>query len=142
MASWRQSSSTWRTITWSGSWMGPGGVFSWQAARAGKMAAMRSSASMRWMGKGFFLPPRKRRMASERLRSQRQREANIGEASTACSSVASTVLGCRSRDGRRERETVLRAERQYDGVVAGRGLELEIEGNAEPFAQRRARRPG
>ena len=52
---------------------------------------------MRWMGKGFFLPPRKRRMASERLRSQRQREANIGDASTACSSVASTVLGCRSR---------------------------------------------
>ena len=30
---------------------------------------------------------------------------------------------------------MLRAQRQYDGVVTGRSLKLEIERNAEPFAQ-------
>ena len=128
-------------MTWSGSWIGPGGVFSWQAASAGKIAAIRSSASIRWMGNGFFLPPRKRKMASERLRSQRQRDVNIGEASTACSSVVSDGVGVQEASRRRERETVLRAERQYDGVVAGSRLELEIEGHAEPLAQREPESP-
>ena len=72
-------------------------VFSWQAAKAGKMAAIKSSASIRCIGSGFFLPPRKRKMASDRLRSHLQREVNIGDASTACSSVVFTVFGCRRR---------------------------------------------
>ena len=141
MASWRQSSSTWRTMTWSGSWMGPGAVFSWQAASAGKTAAIRSSASIRWMGSGFFLPPRKRKMASERLRSQRQREVNMGDASTACSRVALYGVGVQQAGSRRQRETVLRAERQDDGVVVGGRLQLEVEGDAEPFAQSEAESP-
>ncbi len=78
-------------MTWSGMTIGPPGAFSWHAARAGNTAAMRSSASMRCTGRGFFLPPRKRRMASDRFRFQRQREANMGEASTAWRSTASAV---------------------------------------------------
>ena len=44
-------------------------------------------------------------------------------------------VGVQEARRRRERETVLRAQRQYDGVVAGRSLELEIESDAEPFTQ-------
>ena len=128
-------------MTWSGNWIGPGGVFSWQAAKAGKMAAIKSSASIRCIGRGFFLPPRKRKMASDRLRSHRQREVNMGDASTACSSVVFTVLGCKRRAAEFKRETVLRAERQYDRVVIGRRLQFEIESHAEPFAQRQPERP-
>ena len=81
-------------------------------------------------------------MASERLRSQRQREVNIGDASTACSSVVFTVLGCNRRAAEDEREAVLRAERQYDGVVVGRRLQLEVEGHAEPLSQSEPEAPG
>ena len=97
MASCRQSRSVWRTSTWSGITTGPPGAFSWQAARAGNTAAMRSSASMRWMGRGFFFPPRKRSTARERLRFQRQRAANMGDASTAWRSTPSAVSERSSR---------------------------------------------
>jgi hypothetical protein len=36
---------------------------------------------------------------------------------------------------------VLRAQRQQDRVVAGRGLQFEVERHAEPLAQRKAERP-
>src|SRR5438477_55929 len=39
-----------------------------------------------------------------------------------------------------QREAVLRTQRQEHGVVAGRGLQLEIEGGAEALAQRQAER--
>src|SRR2546423_724634 len=44
---------------------------------------------------GTFLPPRKRRRASERPASQRQRVVKSGEGSTACSKTCSTEFGCR-----------------------------------------------
>jgi hypothetical protein len=76
-ASVRQSWSVWRTSGWSGISIGPA-TFSWQAAAWGKTAAIRSSASMRWIAGGFFLPPRKRRIASARERFQRHRAVKIG----------------------------------------------------------------
>ena len=78
----------WRTSTWSGISIGPTAL-SWQAAACGNTATMRSSASMRWIGGGFFLPPRNRSTISERLRFQRQRAWNMGESRMACSSVSS-----------------------------------------------------
>ena len=83
---------------WSGTSSGPL-AFSWQAAAAGNSAAMRSSASMRWMAGGFRLPPFQRRTASERFRFQRQRLVNManGGTSTACWSTSPTVAARRKR---------------------------------------------
>ena len=47
-------------------------------------------------------------------------------------------LGAEQLEDRLEREAVLRAEREQDAVVGGRGLELEVEGAAEALAQREA----
>ena len=88
IASCSVSWSVWRTSRWSGISIGPGGAFSWQAASAGKTAAITSSASMRWIWIGLLRPPRNRSTASARLRFQRQRDTNIGDSSTACSSAA------------------------------------------------------
>ena len=41
-----------------------------------------------------------------------------------------------------EGEAVLRPEREHDGVVVGRRLELEVERDAEALAQRQADAPG
>ena len=81
--SWRQSCTVWRASTWSGTPTGPGGAFSWQAARPGQTAASRSSASMRcrWMGRR--LPPFMRGSTRARLRFQRQRAPSMGWSSTA-----------------------------------------------------------
>ena len=88
----------WRTIGWSGISTGPA-TFSWQAAAWGNSAAIRSSASMRWIGGGFLRPPLKRSTTSERLRFHRQRLWNMGDGgdSTACSRTRRTVLVCRNR---------------------------------------------
>ena len=51
---------------------------SWHAAACGNTAAMRSSASMRWIGGGFLRPPRNRSTSSARLRFQRQRGLEHG----------------------------------------------------------------
>ncbi len=101
MASRRQSSSVWRTSGWSGISSGPGATFSWQAASAGKTAAIRSSDSIRWMAGGFLRPPRMRSTASDRFRFHRHRDWNIGAVSTAWRTTVSTVgearnLGTRS----------------------------------------------
>ena len=72
--------------------IGPAGAFSWHAARAGKTAPIRSSASIRWMGSGVRRPPRNRSTPSERLRFHRHREANIGDTSTACDSTVGAVV--------------------------------------------------
>ena len=77
------SAMVWRTSTWSGISIGPV-TFSWQAAACGNTAAIRSSASMRWIGGGLRLPLRNRSTISERLRFQRQRAWNIGESRIAC----------------------------------------------------------
>ena len=76
---------------WSGISTGPTRL-SWQAAACGNMAAIMSSASMRWIGGGLRRPPRKRSTSNERFRFHRHREMNIGASSTACCSVSSTVL--------------------------------------------------
>ena len=46
---------------------------------------------MRWIGGGFFLPPRNRSTSSARLRFHRQREMNIGASRKAWINVSSTV---------------------------------------------------
>ena len=96
MASCRQSSRVCRTSGWSGISSGPGATFSWHAARLGKIAAMRSSASIRWIGAGFLRPPRILSTASARFRFHRHRAANIGEVRTAWRTTSSTVLEARN----------------------------------------------
>ena len=81
------SCTVWRTTGCSGISIGPV-MFSWQAAALGKSAAIRSSASIRWMGGGFFRPPRNRSTISARLRFQRQRDRKIGWSRTAWVSVS------------------------------------------------------
>ena len=108
------------------------------AASAGNTAAIRSSASMRWMGGGLRRPPRWRRTMSARPRFQRQRTWNIGD--------EQQRLGERLRRRPRreevrhvlEREALLRPEREHHGVVARRRLQLEVEAAAEALAQRQA----
>ena len=96
IASCRQSSRVCRTSGWSGISIGPGATFSWHAASTGNTAAIRSSASIRWMAGGFFRPPRIRRMVSEVFRFHRQRDWNNGAVSTACRTTCSTVLEARN----------------------------------------------
>ncbi len=138
-ASVRVSSMVWRTRRWSGISTGPV-TFSWHAAAWGNTAAMRSSDSMRWIGGGLRLPLRNRSTMSDRLRFQRQRddEHRRGEdrlferlAHGAAVDVADHLV---------EREAVVRPEREHDGVVGRRGLQLEVEGATELLAQREAER--
>ena len=70
-------------------------AFSWQAASAGNTAAIRSSASMRWIGGGTRLPPRWRSSTSERPAFQRQRTAQAGASRSACASVSRAFPGVR-----------------------------------------------
>ena len=134
------SSIVWRTSRWSGITTGPV-TFSWQAAAWGNTAAMRSSASMRWIGGGLRRPPWKRSTSRDRLRFQRQRAWNIGDGEQdrvlqhvahRLGEVAGHLV---------EREAVVGPERQDDGVVGGRRLELEVERDAELLAQRQAEPP-
>ena len=137
----RQSCTVWRASTWSGTPTGPAGAFSWQAASPGHTAASRSSDSMRWRWIGRRLPPFMRGMTSARVRFQRQRAASIGCSRTAwvsaCDACAARQHGLHAG----EREAVLRAEREDDGVVVRRRLQLEVEGHAEALAQCEAERP-
>ena len=89
-ASCNVSEIVWRTITWSGISTGPTRL-SWHAAACGNTAAIRSSASMRWIGGGFLRPPRNRSTRSARLRFHRQREMNIGASRNAWINVSSTL---------------------------------------------------
>ena len=93
------------------------------------------------MAGGFFLPPRIRSTASDRFRFHRHRAANIGEVSTACRTTLLDRPGGQELRHPLQREAVLRPERQQDRVVAGRGLQLEVERDAEPLAQRQPERP-
>ncbi len=142
MASRSVSSIVWRTITWSGSSIGPV-TFSWQAAGSGNTAAIRSSASMRWIGGGFLRPPFHRSTRSDRLRFQRQRDRNIGDGGTSVAwvRVCSTEADRRNLGHVGEREAVLRAEREHHGVVVRRRLQLEVEVLAELLAQRQTEPP-
>ena len=69
--------------------------FSAQASWSGKIAVIRSSASMRASGAGSFFPPRKRGKASATPATQRQRVMNIGASSNAWTNKSRTVAGCR-----------------------------------------------
>ena len=96
MASWRQSSTVWRTTGCSiGTSIGPPGSVSGQASAWGKAAASRSSARIRSSAAGTFLPFRERSSSSERCTFQRQRVANIGAASSAWISTSRAVSGRR-----------------------------------------------
>ena len=96
---------------------------------------------MRWMGRGFFLPPRKRSTARERLRFQRQRGREHRRRQHGLAQHALGRLRAQQPRGAVEREAVLGAEREHDRVVAGGGLELEVEGGAEALAQCQAEAP-
>ncbi len=77
--------------------MGPAPAFSWQAASAGKTAASRSSASMRWIGGGLRRPPRWRSTTRARPRFHRHRTWNMGDSRSAWASVSSAVADVRKR---------------------------------------------
>ena len=89
---------------------------------------------------GTFLPPRKRGSASATPATQRQRVANIGASSSAW--ISTVAHGGRMQIARDvgEREAVRGGERQHDGVLGRRRLQLEIELAAEALAQRQAPR--
>ena len=139
IASVRQSSTVWRTIGCSiGTSIGPPGSVSGQASACGKAAASRSSARIRRSGAGTRLPLRERSSSSERCTFQRQRVSNIGAASSAWTSTSRAVVGLQVVEDVLEREAVLRAEREHDRLLVGRGLQLEAEADAEALAQRQA----
>ncbi len=97
---------------------------------------MKSSACMRWMGGGFFLPPRHRSTSSDRLRFQRQRDWNNGLVEDRLGERGGDALGGEESGHVVEGEAVVRAERDDHGVVTGRRLELEVEAATELLAQR------
>ena len=138
----RQSWTVWRASTWSGTATGPGGAFSWQAARPGQTAASRSSASMRCRWIGRRLPPCMRGSTSARLRFQRQRAPSMGWGSTAWVEHLGRTGAREHGLHAGEREAVLGPEREHDGVVVRRRLQLEVERHAEPLAQGEARGRG
>src|SRR5580704_16191455 len=98
---------------------GPGATFSWQAAKVGNTAAIRSSDSIRWMAGGFFLPPRIRSTVSEVFRFHRLPDHGLDG------------LGGQELRHPLQREAVLRPQGQQDVVIAGRGLQLEVERDTE-----------
>ena len=69
--------------------------FSAHATWSGKTAASRSSDFMRCSCGATFLPPVKRGNASAVVAFQRQRTANSGASSSACTSTSSAVAECR-----------------------------------------------
>ena len=91
---------------------------------------------------GRRCPPRERGTTSARLRFHRQRAASIGWGSTAWTRTSRAVALCSIAGDLGQGEAVLGPEGEHDGVVVGRGLELEVEGDAEPLAQGQARGPG
>ena len=133
----RQSAIVWRTSGWSGISRSPT-RFSAQASWSGKIAAIRSSASMRGSGGGTFLPPRKRGSASATPATQRQRVMNIGASSSAWTSTSRTRRRVQVARHLGELEAVRRGQRQHDVVLGRRRLQLEIELAAEALAQRQA----
>ena len=62
----------------------------------------------------------------------------MGESSIAWISVSSHGLAVEEARHARELEAVRLAQRQHDGVLGGRGLQLEVEGAAEFLAQAQA----
>jgi hypothetical protein len=91
IASRRQSSTVCRTIGWSGISRSPGGSVSPHAAAAGKHAARRSSARIRWICGAMGRPSFTFSSSSEREEFQRQRAENIGVTRAAWTRRASTV---------------------------------------------------
>ncbi len=93
---------------------------------------------MRWRWIGRRLPPFMRGMTSARVRFQRQRAPSIGCSSTAWVSTCGRLRARQHRLHPGQREAVLGPEREDDGVVVRRRLQLEVEGHAEALAQRQA----
>ena len=69
-----------------------------------------------------------------RPRFQRQRTWNIGDRSSACEHLLG-VLRRQELGHVLEREALPRTEGEHDGVVAGRGLKLEVEPPAEALPE-------
>ena len=70
-------------------------MFSRQAAASGKTAAIRSSASIRWIGGATLRLPRARGTASEMVVFQRHRVLKTGASRNAWTSTSRVVSGCR-----------------------------------------------
>ena len=94
MASRRQFSMVSLVRGWSGRLTGPPRL-SWHITWSGNTAPRRSSARMRWIIMGTFLPRLNRSTASARLAFQRQRLVNMGVARAAWVRSCSTVAGRR-----------------------------------------------
>ena len=109
-------------------------TFSWQAASVGNTAAIRSSASIRWMAGGFFRPPRIRSTVSEVLRFHRQRAANSGEVSTACRTTCSTEAEAREAAAR----LLSRLDPETGEQIRRRSLDTTSAGNARQRELREA----
>ena len=95
---------------------------------------------MRWRWIGRRLPPFMRGRTRARLRFQRQRAPSMGWGSTAWVRTSAAFALRQHRLHAGEREAVLGPEREHDGVVVGRRLQLEVERDAEPLAQRQPER--
>ena len=93
---------------------------------------------MRWMGGGTFLPPWKRSSASERLASQRQRVAKMGEEQRGLLEDLLHGFVLQVVEDVAQRKAVLLGQRDVQAVVGGGGLQLKVEGAAEAFAQRQS----
>ena len=109
---------------------------------SGNTAAIRSSASMRWMLSGLSRPPLRRSTASDRLRFQRQRAGNIGLREHGLGDGVLHVV--RAQEGRHvlERERVLRA-RATAATASSLAAAWSSKSNvqAELLAQPEAERP-
>jgi hypothetical protein len=128
MASVRQSSMVCRTIGCSiGIGIGPGGRVSPHAATCGKAAASRSPARMRRMGAGIFFPLREPVEQERPLRVPSPAGLEHGRVEHRLHQDVARGVGMQVVEDLRELEAVLRAEGEDDGLLVGRGLELEAE---------------
>ena len=113
------------------------------AASAGKTAAIRSSASMRWIGGGTRRPPRCRSSTSERPAFQRQRTAEApARAAAPARASRAPCPASRKRGTASSGKLCCGAEREHDRVVARRGLQLEVEACGRSACAARARARG
>ena len=117
-------------------------AFSWQAARAGQHGGQEVLGLHALEVDG---PPlaaaRCGARTRARLRFHRQRAASIGWGSTAWVSTSAPCALLQHGRHLGQREAVLGPERQHDGVVVRRRLQLEVERDAEPLAQGQSEGP-
>ena len=80
-------------------------IFSWHAGASGKTAASRSSARMRWICGGTFLPPWKAQQGQRAPASQRQRVVKTAKPARPARALACTEFGMQESEKRRRAES-------------------------------------